>query len=238
MLTDRPLSPRGRGAALTVLAATLVLGTSACGDDPAPPQMYTLTIAGAGPGSGRVVSAPTGIDCVITNGTAAATGCTATFPAGVPVGLVASPASATLEFVGWGAPCASEPACTVTVGANTTISVGFRPRVQTLTLTLQAPPNRADGAVLLTLSGPSILAVRPGAGLELAEAPDAGAAGTASGRRVLLRGAVASGAVLEADVPGSATASQYAASVQQVAAQASGNYAQRADVAAYQLTIR
>jgi hypothetical protein len=49
---------------------------------------------------------------------------------------------------------------------------------------------------------------------------------------------VASGAVLEADVPGSATASQYAASVQQVAAQASGNYAQRTDVAAYQLTIR
>src|SRR5689334_10707384 len=228
MLSDRSLSPRARGAALTLrtlLAATLVLGVSACGDDPAPPQTYTLTIAGTGTGSGRVVSTPAGIDCAITNGAAAATGCTATFQAGVPVGLVASPAAATLEFVGWGAPCASEPACTLTVGANTTISAGFRPRVQTLTLSLQAPAGRADGAMLLTLSGPSILAGRPGAGLELAEAPGAAAGGAASRRRVLLRGALASGAVLEVDVPGSATASQYAASVEQVAARASDGYA-------------
>ena len=238
---SRP-APRSRArrplrAACTALALA-TLGPTACGgdDEPAPPPTFTLTIASAGAGSGRVLSAPAGIDCQITNGTAAATGCTATFPAGTVVGLVASPASPALEFVGWSAPCSDAAACSVTVTANTSLTATFRPRVQTLTLSLQAPAGREDGAILLTLTGPTILAVRPGTGLEIAEVRDA--VGTAVRSRVLLRGNLASGALLQVDVPGSATASQYSASVQQVAARASGGYAQRTDAAAYQLTLR
>jgi hypothetical protein len=222
-------------AALTLAALAL---TACSDDDPAPPQPFTLTIASAGAGSGRVLSAPAGIDCQITNGTAAAAGCTGTFPAGTVVGLVATAASPSLEFVGWSAPCTDVPACSVTVSANTTVTATFRPRVQTFTVNLQAPAGRDDGAILLTLTGPTILALRPATGLEFTEVRDAvGAAGTARSR-ILLRGTLASGALLQVDVPGSATASQYVATAQQVAARASGNYAQRADVSAYQLTVR
>ena len=228
-------------SALVALAAAAALGLAACGEDaPAPPETFTLTVTGTGTGSGIVVSTPAGINCQITNGAAAATGCTGTFTAGTSVGLLASPGLPTLEFGGWGAPCAGTDACNVTVSANTTVAAGFRPRVQTLTVALQAPANRDDGAILLTVSGPTILALRPGPGLEMAEvrdAPGAGGAGVARSR-LLLRGLIAPGALLQLDVPGSASASQYSASVQQVAARASGNYAQRADVAAYQLTIR
>src|SRR5207245_1191839 len=50
----------------------------------APP---TLTLAGAGTGSGRVVSTPAGIDCLVAKGVAGATGCSANFDPGVRVTL-------------------------------------------------------------------------------------------------------------------------------------------------------
>jgi len=235
-------TPRPTRAALTALPALAALATlalAACGGDDggsATPQTFTLTITPTGSGSGRVLSAPAGIDCQITNGVVAPTGCTASFPAGTSVGLVASPGASNLEFIGWGAPCAEAAACTVTVSANTTLGAGFRARVQTLTLSLQAPA-RDDGAILLTLTGPSILAVRSGAGLELAESRDV-VTGGAARSRVLLRGTIAAGAILQVDVPGSATAAQYQATVQQVAARASGGYALRTDPAAYVLSLR
>ena len=248
-MTGRPETPEPtmttpsrfpRLPATRLLAALLTaLAAAACGDDdPAPPQTFTVTVAGASSGSGRVLSTPAGIDCQITNGVAAATGCTGTFPAGTQVGLIASPAAATLEFVGFGAPCTDAPACTLTVSANTNVTAGFRSRVQTLTLNLQPPAGRDDGAILLTLTGPSILAIRPSAGLELAESRDAVGTGSTARSRMLLRGPLPNGALLQIDVPGSATLNQYSATVQQVAARASANYAQRTDLAAYQLTIR
>jgi hypothetical protein len=246
-MSTRPSAPSPRARATRLLAAALgslaslaALGAAACGgdDEPAPPQTFTLTVTNTGTGSGRVLSAPAGIDCQITNGAAAATGCTATFTTGTAVGLIATPATAAQEFAGWGLPCADAAVCNLTVTGNTTVSAGFRARVQTLTLTLQAPANRDDGAMMLTLAGPTILAIRPGAGLELSEVRDAvGAAGTARSR-MLLRGTLASGALLQVDVPGSAAPNQYQALVQQVAARASGSYVQRTDLAAYQLTLR
>ena len=224
--------------ALAALASVVALGLAACDDEPAPPQTFTLTVTGTGTGSGIVTSVPAGISCPITNGAAAATGCTGTFTAGTAVGLFATPGLPTLEFIGWGAPCAGSDACNVTVSANTTLTAGFRPRVQTLTVTLQAPANRDDGAILLTLSGPTVLALRPGQGLEMAEVRDNAGPGGGVRSRLMLRGLISPGALLEVDVPGSAAASQYTASAQQVAARASGGYAQRADLSAYQLTVR
>jgi hypothetical protein len=54
---------------------------------------------------------------------------------------------------------------------------------------------------------------------------------------VFVRGLLASGAVAEIDVPGSAVVGQYGWSVQQVAARASGRYAQRADLSPYRLQL-
>ena len=48
----------------------------------------TLTITGGGTGSGTVTSTPAGINCVITAGVAAATGCKASFAHGTNVTLL------------------------------------------------------------------------------------------------------------------------------------------------------
>jgi hypothetical protein len=162
---------------------------------------------------------PAGIDCAGSgSGCSAAfagapTGCTGTFPAGTRVGLIASPASPSLEFVGFSAPCTDVPACALTVSANANVTAGLRPRVQTLTLDLQPPAGRDDGAILLPVTGPSILAIRPSAGLELAESRDAVGTGGTARSRMLLRGPLPSGALLQIDVPGRATVNQYSATV-------------------------
>src|SRR3982750_3689268 len=92
-------------------AALLLLASMSCGHDkpkivepedstPNPPTPVTqtpatprtLTVVGAGVGSGRVVSATSLIDCTITGGRAASTGCIATLPAGsTSFALTASP---------------------------------------------------------------------------------------------------------------------------------------------------
>lgn len=52
---------------------------------------YQLTVSGGGNGNGGVTSQPAGINCTITNGVAATTGCAARFDKGVVVTLTAIP---------------------------------------------------------------------------------------------------------------------------------------------------
>jgi hypothetical protein len=92
---------------------------------------FTLKIAGggSGTGSGRVRSQAglsPAIDCAITAGAAAGTGCSASYPAGTAVTLTAAAASGQ-SFAGWSTPCAGSGSCQLTVRDPRTIFAAFSP---------------------------------------------------------------------------------------------------------------
>src|SRR3712207_4675399 len=78
--------------------------------EPTEPQLaaaaaqYALTVAGGGSGSGVGRSSPAGINCTITAGAAASTGCTAQSDKGTAVTLTATP-EAGHSFKGWFGSC-------------------------------------------------------------------------------------------------------------------------------------
>lgn len=84
---------------------------------------YRLTVSGLGTGNGVVTSSPTGINCSITAGTAAATGCTALFNQGVTVTLTAKPATGH-SFVAWGT-CSGTGTCRVRMSKARAVSAQF-----------------------------------------------------------------------------------------------------------------
>ena len=106
------------------------------------------------------------------------------------------------------------------------------PTEATLTLTLSTP-NAGDGGILFTVTGPSILGVTPRSGLEMTQrtTTDNGLTTTT----VLVRGNLTSGPIGSITVRGADAPAAYTAEVQQVAAGASGGYAQRADLTAYRV---
>ena len=88
---------------------------------------FTMKIAGGGTGSGRVATQSgltPALDCVITNGTAAPTGCSATYPANTTLTLTATP-SASASFTGWADPCSGTGTCQYKVIQGRTITAGF-----------------------------------------------------------------------------------------------------------------
>ncbi len=92
------------------------------------PFTIGITSGTAGVGSGRVTSQAgrtPPIDCTITNGTTAALGCSAKYPAQTEIVLTATPAAG-FVFVGWGAPCAGALTCRLTVTRNATIAATFK----------------------------------------------------------------------------------------------------------------
>ena len=85
--------------------------------------------AGTGTGSGRVTSQAgltPAIDCAITSGIPAATGCSAKYPASTVVTLTASPATGSV-FSGWGSPCSGAGSCVHSVVQARTINAVFGP---------------------------------------------------------------------------------------------------------------
>ena len=107
------------------------------------------------------------------------------------------------------------------------------PTEVTLTLTLTTP-NAGDGGIVFTVSGPSILGVTARSGLEMTERTTTDNGLTTS--TVLVRGDLTSGPIGSITVRGADARAAYTTAVQQVAAGASGGYAQRADLTAYRLT--
>jgi hypothetical protein len=103
----------------------------------------TLTVFGAGNGNGTVTSAPAGINCTITTGTAATTGCSAPFASGAAVSLSAT-ASAGFTFGGFFGDCASFTQCNVTMSAPRSVIAAFN---SATTTTLQ------NGVPVANLSG-------------------------------------------------------------------------------------
>jgi hypothetical protein len=98
-----------------------------------PASTYPLHITGGASGSGQVSSVPQGIACVITSGTAAASGCTASFAAGasVTLGIIASSGSYIKAWAGAGCDTAGtgrgsvRGSCTFKMSAARNVVVSF-----------------------------------------------------------------------------------------------------------------
>ena len=220
------------GAAVLAVAFAAGCGDS---DDPVNPNRPTKTIAISGAvGSGRVASSDGKIDCRVVNGATSGPTCSAAFDSGSVATLTAT-ADTDQEFVAWAGDCSGATACQLTVTRDATVSPRFAALQATVSVTL-ATPNADDGAVLFTVSGPSILGVTPASGMELVESrATANGATTAT---ILVRGNLVSGVIGTLTVRGVHVDSPYTTLVYEAAARASGNYAQRADRSQYRVTVR
>ena len=92
-----------------------------------------LTISGLGTGNGVVTSAPAGINCTITAGKPATTGCSNLFTQGATVTLIAKPASGH-AFGGWGKSCSGLGSCTLKMSVAREVSALFRKGPFTITI--------------------------------------------------------------------------------------------------------
>ncbi|HEV7708079.1 MAG TPA: choice-of-anchor Q domain-containing protein, partial [Asanoa sp.] len=83
------------------------------------PAEFTLTVARSGGGSGTVTSSPMGIDC--------GSDCSSAYPGGTQVTLTATPAPGSTPASFTGCDSTSGDQCTVTIGADTTVTAVFTP---------------------------------------------------------------------------------------------------------------
>ncbi|MGI9040967.1 MAG: galactose oxidase-like domain-containing protein [Gemmatimonadales bacterium] len=118
--------------AVLVASAFTLLALHACQDVPEPtapelataPIRHQLTITGSGNGTGVVTSSPAGINCTITSGVAATTGCKALFNKGVLVTLTANP-NAGHAFQGWFNFCKGIGVCKTAINSPRTVKARF-----------------------------------------------------------------------------------------------------------------
>ncbi|HEX6869858.1 MAG TPA: galactose oxidase-like domain-containing protein [Micromonosporaceae bacterium] len=95
-----------------------------------PAITYRLTVSGSGAGTGTVTSQAgliPAINCTITSGQAAQTGCSADYLNGTGVTLTPVPAP-NHTFSGWSGPCTLQGStCALTMGANRNVTAAFNP---------------------------------------------------------------------------------------------------------------
>ena len=96
---------------------------------------HVLTVARAGTGSGRVASAPPGIDCGST--------CSRSFAEGTVVQLSAQPAAGS-TFAGWSGACSGTGDCSMPISADVTVTATFN----------AVPPPAADECAGLVPAAP------------------------------------------------------------------------------------
>jgi hypothetical protein len=121
-----------------------------------------LAIVGAGTGNGTVTApataGQTSLNCAISGGSPAATGCTQTYPYGTVVPLTATSADGS-AFTGWtGGGCSgSASPCSITLAGAQQVTASFEPVTQqpprgTLAVRITGLPSGANAAV--TVTGP------------------------------------------------------------------------------------
>lgn len=121
----------------SVLAASGTLSWPVGSSSSGTPGLYTLTVYGAGSGSGVVSSSPGAISCSY-SGPATANGsgtpsaqCTGTFPAGTVVTLTEAPSAGSV-FDGWSSNCTpvvGQPTeCSITINSNESLGAIFDPQ--------------------------------------------------------------------------------------------------------------
>jgi hypothetical protein len=181
--------PVGAPCAVTVTSSRTV---TAAFEPSSGPQ--TLTITGAGSGSGVVISDPVGINCSIVAGVAGATGCSATFPIGTSVELQVQSGS----LVGFGGAC-SGTSCSVTMSQPRAVIVTFTPDAQATQLAFVVQPSAVQ--VNQAIAPPVQVAIEDAGGQPVPGRTDAVtlAIGTNPG------GATLGGTVTQAAVNGIAT---------------------------------
>ena len=116
---------------VTLSSAAALMLLHACQDQvrPTEPELAvvtrkTLTVTGTGTGSGVVTSVPAGINCTITAGVAAQTGCIALYDKGTVVTLTATPKSGH-SFLTWAGYCTGTGTCRAPMTANRAVRARF-----------------------------------------------------------------------------------------------------------------
>ena len=145
----------------------ILLSMAACGggsdvsgppDPPAQPQQFTLTITSTGTGGGRVQTSSgiqPALDCNLAPGGQASGTCSATYSAGMVVGLTVTPAAGS-RFDAWSgdaAGCSAGATCSITMSVNRSaiaqLSLIPAPAVQVVSSTYYPDPDFAgEGAVI------------------------------------------------------------------------------------------
>lgn len=134
-LTAKPVSGHSFGgwgiscSGRTTCSVTMKAARSVSAQFLKGPFRVTIVSGTPGKGSGRVTTQAgltPAINCVITNGTVAATGCTAVYPANTQIVLTGTPAEGHM-LVGWGSPCSGAGTCSFTLIKARSPSVTFAP---------------------------------------------------------------------------------------------------------------
>jgi hypothetical protein len=105
----------------------------------------TLSVVGGGSGSGRVVSDPAGIDCTITGGSEADTGCSSDFTNGETVTLAVQAGT----LVGFGGAC-NGTTCSVTMTAPATVIATFAADAPATKLAFVSQPSAVQTGLPIT----------------------------------------------------------------------------------------
>src|SRR5205823_405886 len=138
--------PPGLTALLAAIAALAIVYACEQGTVPTSPDLSVtkspklLTVTGSGSGgSGRATGA-TGIDCAITLGAAATTGCQSSLPWKSTFTLTAS-ADLGDSFAGWSGDCSGTAPCGITMIQPRTVTARFNRGSYQLTVTGQGSGN-------------------------------------------------------------------------------------------------
>ncbi len=102
----------------------------------APPAQFTLTVTDIGTGNGTVTDNLQQIDCITTAGVQSGT-CSASYTAGTPVTLTATPSGNT-TFAGWGGACTGTTSCVVTMNSAQSVTASFTPPPQQINVTFSS----------------------------------------------------------------------------------------------------
>jgi Domain of unknown function DUF11/Bacterial Ig domain len=108
------------------------------------PVNFTLTVARSGAGSGTVTSSPPGIDC--------GSDCSSAYPGATQVTLTAAPAPGSTLASFAGCESTTGDQCTVTIGADTTVTAIFAPSGTPASCSGDAAHTNANTPVTVTFS--------------------------------------------------------------------------------------